>query len=200
MALYVVTDGHKNYIRRDVNGKYVIARSRALADEYIEKWKAEKILRNNITPKKRKKFYVKEEDVGIANVATEKDTDNIDGDKTYHSQVDTIYKKVEDIKNFIHGFENRKNELSSFLSRIDKEIIDIQHYIEFTDIEDDDALSTYKMLKQRLKLRRQVKNELSIIGHMRECKMEGSMIDSLSEMILNIDKKTYVPRIMTNLF
>lgn len=108
MALYVVTDGHKNYIRRDVNGKYVIARSRALADEYIEKWKAEKILRNNITPKKRKKFYVKEEDVGIANVATEKDTDNIDGDKTYHSQVDTIYKKVEDIKNFIHGFENRK--------------------------------------------------------------------------------------------
>ncbi len=200
MALYVVTDGHKNYIRRDVNGKYVIARSRALADEYIEKWKAEKILRNNITPKKRKKFYVKEEDVGIANVATEKDTDNVDGDKTYHSQVDTIYKKVEDIKNFIHGFENRKNELSSFLSRIDKEIIDIQHYIEFTDIEDDDALSTYKMLKQRLKLRRQVKNELSIIGHMRECKMEGSMIDSLSEMILNIDKKTYVPRIMTNLF
>lgn len=200
MALYVVTDGHKNYIRRDVNGKYVIARSRALADEYIEKWKAEKILRNNITPKKRKKFYVKEEDVGIANVATEKDTDNVDGDKTYYSQVDTIYKKVEDIKNFIHGFENRKNELSSFLSRIDKEIIDIQHYIEFTDIEDDDALSTYKMLKQRLKLRRQVKNELSIIGHMRECKMEGSMIDSLSEMILNIDKKTYVPRIMTNLF
>jgi len=200
VALYVVTDGHKNYIRRDVNGKYVIARSRALADEYIEKWKAEKILRNNITPKKRKKFYVKEEDVGIANVATEKDTDNVDGDKTYHSQVDTIYKKVEDIKNFIHGFENRKNELSSFLSRIDKEIIDIQHYIEFTDIEDDDALSTYKMLKQRLKLRRQVKNELSIIGHMRECKMEGSMIDSLSEMILNIDKKTYVPRIMTNLF
>lgn len=200
MALYVVTDGHKNYIRRDVNGKYVIARSRALADEYIEKWKAEKILRNNITPKKRKKFYVKEEDVGIANVATEKDTDNVDGDKTYHSQVDTIYKKVEDIKNFIHGFENRKNELSSFLSRIDKEIIDIQHYIEFTDIEDDDALSTYKMLKQRLKLRRQVKNELSIIGHMRECKMECSMIDSLSEMILNIDKKTYVPRIMTNLF
>lgn len=200
MALYVVTDGHKNYIRRDVNGKYVIARSRALADEYIEKWKAEKILRNNITPKKRKKFYVKEEDVGIANVATEKDTDNVDGDKTYHSQVDTIYKKVEDIKNFIHGFENRKNELSSFLSRIDKEIIDIQHYIEFTDIEDDDALSTYKMLKQRLKLRRQVKNELSIIGHMRECKMEGSMIDSLSEMILNMDKKTYVPRIMTNLF
>lgn len=93
-----------------------------------------------------------------------------------------------------------ENELSSFLSRIDKEIIDIQHYIEFTDIEDDDALSTYKMLKQRLKLRRQVKNELSIIGHMRECKMEGSMIDSLSEMILNIDKKTYVPRIMTNLF
>ena len=37
MALYVITDGNKNYIRRDIDGKYVAARSRALADEFLEK-------------------------------------------------------------------------------------------------------------------------------------------------------------------
>ena len=42
MALYVITDGNKNYIRRDIDGKYVAARNRALADEFLEKWKAEK--------------------------------------------------------------------------------------------------------------------------------------------------------------
>ena len=65
MALYVITDGNKNYIRRDIDGKYVAARSRALADEFLEKWKAEKVLKNNLTPKKRKLYRVVEEDVGF---------------------------------------------------------------------------------------------------------------------------------------
>ena len=36
-----------------------------MADEFLEKWKAEKVLKNNLTPKKRKLYRVVEEDVGF---------------------------------------------------------------------------------------------------------------------------------------
>lgn len=207
MALYVITDGNKNYIRRDMDGKYVSARSRALADEFLEKWKAEKVLKNNLTPKKRKLYRVVEEDTGFTVIKkpeqevheTPKEEAKPEKQITL-SQIDELRKKIEDIKKFIDDAENRRGELSDLLSNTDKEITDIQHYIEFSDINGDDIFSTYGMLKSRLKNRRQIKNELSVLRQLGECKMDASMFGDLLDVISDLDNKTYVPRVLTNLF
>ena len=207
MALYVITDGNKNYIRRDIDGKYVAARSRALADEFLEKWKAEKVLKNNLTPKKRKLYRVVEEDVGFT-VVKKPEQDQAENPKEERKpeqlllspQIEELRKKIEGVKKFIDDTENRRSELSDLLSNTDKEITDIQHYIEFSDINGDDVASTYNMLKTRLKNRRQIKNELSVLRQLAECKMDASMFGDLLTVISDLDNKTYVPRVLTSLF
>ena len=207
MALYVITDGNKNYIRRDIDGKYVAARSRALADEFLEKWKAEKVLKNNLTPKKRKLYRVVEEDVGFT-VVKKPEQDQAEKPKEERKpeqlllspQIEELRKKIEGVKKFIDDAENRRSELSDLLSNTDKEITDIQHYIEFSDIHGEDIASTYNMLKTRLKNRRQIKNELSVLRQLAECKMDASMFGDLLTVISDLDNKTYVPRVLTSLF
>lgn len=207
MALYVITDGNKNYIRRDIDGKYVDARSRALADEFLEKWKAEKVLKNNLTPKKRKFYRVVEEDVGFT-VIKKPEQDQTENPKeerkseqlTISPKIKELREKIEGVKKFIDDAESRRSELSDLLSNTDKEITDIQHYIEFSDIDGDDIISTYDMLKTRLKNRRQIKNELSILRQLAECKMDASMFGDLLTVISDLDNKTYVPRVLTSLF
>lgn len=207
MALYVITDGNKNYIRRDIDGKYVAARSRALADEFLEKWKAEKVLKNNLTPKKRKLYRVVEEDVGFT-VVKHPEQDQAEQPKEERKpeqlilspQIEELRKKIEGVKKFIDDAENRRSELSDLLSNTDKEITDIQHYIEFSDINGEDIASTYNMLKTRLKNRRQIKNELSVLRQLAECKMDASMFGDLLTVISDLDNKTYVPRVLTSLF
>lgn len=207
MALYVITDGNKNYIRRDIDGKYVAARNRALADEFLEKWKAEKVLKNNLTPKKRKLYRVVEEDVGFT-VVKKPEQDQAEKPKEERKpeqlllspQIEELRKKIEGVKKFIDDAENRRSELSDLLSNTDKEITDIQHYIEFSDINGDDVASTYNMLKTRLKNRRQIKNELSVLRQLAECKMDASMFGDLLTVISDLDNKTYVPRVLTSLF
>lgn len=207
MALYVITDGNKNYIRRDIDGKYVAARSRALADEFLEKWKAEKVLKNNLTPKKRKLYRVVEEDVGFT-VVKKPEQDQAEKPKEEKKpeqlllspQIEELRKKIEGVKKFIDDADNRRSELSDLLSNTDKEITDIQHYIEFSDINGEDIASTYNMLKTRLKNRRQIKNELSVLRQLAECKMDASMFGDLLTVISDLDNKTYVPRVLTSLF
>lgn len=207
MALYVITDGNKNYIKRDIDGKYVAARSRALADEFLEKWKAEKVLKNNLTPKKRKLYRVVEEDVGFT-VVKKPEQDQAEKPKEERKpeqlllspQIEELRKKIEGVKKFIDDAENRRSELSDLLSNTDKEITDIQHYIEFSDINGEDITSTYNMLKTRLKNRRQIKNELSVLRQLAECKMDASMFGDLLTVISDLDNKTYVPRVLTSLF
>lgn len=207
MALYVITDGNKNYIRRDIDGKYVAARSRALADEFLEKWKAEKVLKNNLTPKKRKLYRVVEEDTGFT-VVKKPEQDQAEKPKEERKpeqlllspQIEELRKKIEGVKKFIDDAENRRSELSDLLSNTDKEITDIQHYIEFSDINGEDIASTYNMLKTRLKNRRQIKNELSVLRQLAECKMDASMFGDLLTVISDLDNKTYVPRVLTSLF
>ena len=207
MALYVITDGNKNYIRRDIDGKYVAARSRALADEFLEKWKAEKVLKNNLTPKKRKLYRVVAEDVGFT-VVKKPEQDQAEKPKEERKseqlilspQIEELRKKIEGVKKFIDDAEDRRSELSDLLSNTDKEITDIQHYIEFSDINGEDIASTYNMLKTRLKNRRQIKNELSVLRQLAECKMDASMFGDLLTVISDLDNKTYVPRVLTSLF
>lgn len=205
MALYVITDGNKNYIRREPNGKYVSARSRALADEFLEKYKAEKVLKNNLAPKKRKLYRVVEEEAGFAVIKEPLNEHHADLTRENKSdpqmispQIDMLREKIEEIRLFVEDSEKRKSKMSDLLSNIDKEISDIQHYIELSDCED--VASTYEMLKTRLRNRRQIKNEFSILKQLGECKMDASMLEELLIGIDDLNNKTYVPRVLTGLF
>ena len=216
MALYVITDGNMNYIRRDATGKYVLVRGRKHADEFTEQWKAKKVLDNNLTPKKRKLFKVlevtaeisgfqKQEKTDPAPVKKEdpiqevKPTEKPDENVELHD-LDELRKQITAIKKFIDNNEFRSRSLSDLLSVKDKEIIDIQHYIEFSELGNDDVLKTYAMLKDRLVDRRKIKNELSVLRQLSDCKMDAKMLNDVLNTMASYDSKMYSPRVLTTLF
>lgn len=204
MSLYVITDGNKNYIRRDLNGKYVSVRSRALADEFPEMWKAKKVLDNNLTPKNRKRYHITEEETGFSNFQkpTEQmpEPKKVEEAEDFSQKIEMLKEKILNLQRFVADNEERRTKLSDLLSSTDKEITDIQHYIEFTELESEDSLKTYKMLKERLKSRRNIKNELAVLRQLADCKMDTSMFGDLLTVISEMDNKKYVPRVLTELF
>lgn len=207
MSLFIITDGNKNYIRRDINGRYVKVKSRALADEFSDRWKAKKVLDNNLNPKARKGYYISEEETGIMNpeipVIQNPQPIKIEVKVNTDECVDKIGElkdKILNLQKFVTENENRRTKLCDSLSSTDKEITDIQHYIEFSDLDADESLKVYQMLKERLKSRRNIKNELSILRQLVDCKMETSMLDDILIAISELDNKKYVPRVLTELF
>lgn len=211
MSLYIITDGNKNYIRRDLNGKYVTVKNRALADEFYEMWTAQKVLKNNITPKKRKLYHVFEEETGFSNFQKQKDK-NSESQETdikneccvkevySNENITRLVEKISGIQKFVSENEVRGNSLSALLSNTDKEITDIEHYIEFNDLKSEDELKAYSMLKERLESRRKIKDELAILRQLADCKLDTKTISDTLETISKLDNKTYTPRALKELF
>lgn len=208
MAAFIIVDSDKNYLMRDSNGKYVTVKKKSLAEVFPEMWKAKKVLNNNITPKKRKYYHISE-CITVDDKLDECVLDKMDNDRSddssgrgadYSSYLNKYKKEIDNLRALASEIETRKKELSDQLSNTDKEIIDIQHYIEFNVLEDKGIIETYNMLKERLQNRRSIKNELNVLRQLNECKIDIAMIDLLFENIKEIDNKSYSPRVLTCLF
>lgn len=78
-----------------------------------------------------------------------------------------IIAQVKALKNLINP--QYKKLLSSQLSAVDKQIVDIYHYIEVTSFNACQGYKLCKQLQEALIARRQIKNEMAIILHIDQC-------------------------------
>lgn len=108
--------------------------------------------------------------------------------------------KINIIRDVLSGSEGRLAELSDKISEIDKEIIDIQHYIEFGKFNCYQGWMCFKMLQNTLKERRKYKNELSVLHMIKQCKFDLNSITALSQAIADVENKCYTPRAFPELF
>lgn len=110
------------------------------------------------------------------------------------------YKAYDDLEELSKRIRLRRKELNSELSRIDKEISDIRHYIEFYPLSASKGYKMAKMFKDCLVNRREIKNEQEILD--RICAMNvghignGKGRDDLDKLL----DKHYTPRILGDLF
>lgn len=108
-----------------------------------------------------------------------------------------IFEKIEALAS---EMRDRRKELKCSLSCVEKEILDIRHYIEFYPLNACQGYEASRMLKTRLQERRKIKDELQAL-------------DSISVMDVGhigngkgrreLDKlkcKQYHPRVLTGLF
>lgn len=205
MAYYVITDGNGNYIRHDVGtGKYVPIRSLKGAKQFDNILKANAVLKNSISSSIRS-FYE------VRLVDTSYQVDKITPESE-NKQSEIIFREVEDdniqdwlskiniIRDTLSGSGQRENELQEKLSEIDKEIVDINHYIEFGNYNACQGWRCFKMLQQLLRQRRKYKNELSVIQMIKACNFDPDAVSRLSDKISESTKKTYMPRAFPELF
>lgn len=216
---YILADGHGLYIRHDTfSGKYVPVRNEVLAEEFETRSKAQNILKNAVAKKDRKKFHVQEVDdgLGLTNVTKEVATNANIVEKPPDLHIDEV-KKISELlpgdtqidkwrdgfvkmTDFVQESEDRRAELSDKLSNIDKEITDIEHYVELNNLNAYQGFLAYKMLQNRLRERRKIKDEIQVLSQLGSCKIDAAMMKDVQEAIKQMENKTYTPRVLTELF
>lgn len=208
MTAYIISDGRGKYIRRDFAGKYSPVRSEALADVWDEKVKAQNVLRNQINRNIRNRYKVVEIDIQpipkevavTKGVDLKKDIVPKSEIKEWETQIDKWGNEISLLSGFITDMENRREILTKALSDVDKEIIDIEHYIELGTFNAYQGWLAFSMLRHRLKKRRKVKDELQVISQINNCKINSTTVSNIKNTIHKMDERLYRPRILTGLF
>lgn len=107
----------------------------------------------------------------------------------------------EKILNAIGDMEavhKRKLALQDEHSKIEKEIVDIEHYIELCDnLNAYQGYLAYMMLRKRLQLRRCVKDEILVLSDIED------VMNGLRRTVSKMDGlggRSYEPRVLTELF
>lgn len=96
--------------------------------------------------------------------------------------------------------KNEIQKLSNELSDVDMEISDINHYIEFNELNAYEGWLAYKMLNIRYKKRRVIKDKLFILKRMSDCKLNSREVSELVDSVGLLSTREYVPRKLDNLF
>ena len=212
MIFYVITDGHGSYIRKDeFSGKYVHVRNASFAERFEQRCKAANVLKNAIGKNIRSKYKVvdiEEETAPIrltvreVNSTSNKDqvVKTIASEKPAESQTEKWVSGAETLTEFVMDAEKRKEELVGLLSEVDKEISDINHYIEFGKFNAYQGWLAFTMLQNRLRKRRKIKDELSVINQLGECKITSDMMIDIKNAIAELGNRKYAPRVLTQLF
>lgn len=200
MAQYVITDGTR-WIMRDRKGKYVPTSCKALADTFGNK-EANSILQNNLSKALKSCFHLQKIDKPpelIKQITQEKVNENTETPSSSEN-IQYWVDKVNGLNGLASEALHRKNELLGQLSKVDQELSDINHYIEFCNLNAAQGYKAYRMIKDRRIIRRSIKNELDVLNIILGKKISETATDEIQKAISGMDKRKYEPRVLNELF
>lgn len=199
MAKYVITNG-KYYIKKDKRGNFIPIMSPTLADTFT-KVKAENILCNQISKCLRSRYHVEcieKDPPGIKSVTK---TDLVKTEKIM--ETDNIMRwidRIKDLNGLAKDASDRQEQLTQELSKVDKELSDIEHYIEFSNLNAYQGYQAAKMIKDKRRIRRSIKNELTVINVILSRRISETVQDEVVKCINVLDHRTYNPRVLEKMF
>ena len=208
MKQYILADGKGNYITYDRSiGRYRQANRMEDASRFDSFDKSERTRKCSIGKHLKHKYYtvtIETRDAEKTNL--EKQIHNMD-DQTV-SAVNAMYAKTANAEDdpilsfmeFAKSMLLRKDELSEKRSTIDKEVADLQHYIEQRNLNACDGYKAYKRLQGILIRRRAIKDEQLVLSIIEDCRMEPDSIEKTIKRIQGMDDRKYKPRVLTELF
>lgn len=200
LAQYVITDGTR-WIMRDRKGKYVPTSNEALADVFGNK-EANSVYQNNLSKALKSVFHVEKIDKPpalikqISHEEVKSNTETVSVAENIQYWVD----KVSGLNGLASEALHRKEELINQLSEVDKELCDINHYIEFCNLNAAQGYKAYKMIKDRRVKRRSIKNELEVLNMILGKKLSESVTNEITNAVSGMDKRIYEPRVLNELF
>lgn len=208
----MITDGHGGYLRKDAKGNFALCKSKFLGSTWTQRNKATNILQNCVNKNLRNRYKVieipdgaipmsKTLPVSKPAVASDAITAKIGSEVIEENHIEDLASSIENFADFIQSAEQRKEELIAKLSDVDKEISDINHYIEFGGkFNAYQGWLAFDMLRNRLQKRRKIKDELHILVQLGECKVNSAMIEEIKSELEKLDTRVYQPRVLKQLF
>lgn len=200
MAQYVITDGTR-WIMRDRKGKYVPTSCEALADIFTNK-QATGIFQSNLSKALKSVFRVQKIDEPsklIKQISQETAQENTERVSTAEN-IQRWINKIDGLNGLATEALHRKDELVQQLSKVDQELSDVNHYIEFCNLNAAQGYKAYKMIKDRRIKRRSIKNELQVVDIILSKKICETATDEIQKAIVGMDQRKYEPRVLNELF
>ena len=200
MSQYVITDGSR-WITKNRNGKYVPTTCEALADTFGNK-EANSVYNNNLSKALKSCFRVMKVDKPpelVKQITQEKVNENTETPSNSEN-IQYWIDKISDLNGLASEALHRKDDLLSQLSKVDQELSDIDHYIEFVNLNAAQGYKAYRMIKDRRIIRRSIKNELDVLNIILGKKISETATDEIQKAISGMDKRTYEPRVLNELF
>ena len=200
MAQYVITDGTR-WIMRDRHGRYVPTSCEALVDIFNNK-QATGIFQSNLSKALKSVFRVQKIDDSpklikqIPQEAAQKNTEKVSTAENIQHWIN----KIDGLNGLATEALHRKDELVQQLSKVDQELSDVNHYIEFCNLNAAQGYKAYKMIKDRRIKRRNIKNELQVVDIILSKKICETATDEIQKAIAGMDQRTYEPRVLNELF
>lgn len=210
----MISDGSL-YLRRDAAGNYIPVKNKALGDVWEKRAKASNVLISCVNKNLRNRYKIIEvENISVAESKGGMNAGKIDtairpkddvvkrigNEPVEENQLSSLSADIDIFTGMIQSAEQRKEILIVALSDVDKEICDINHYIEFGKFNAYQGWLAFKMLKGRLQKRRKIKDELSILSQLGECKVNSAMLADIKSSICKLDTREYQPRKLNELF
>lgn len=189
---YIFVDGDI-YLGMSQNS-YLPVKDKLKAKRFPSKQYAENIFKSSV-PKILKKSY----DWNIEE-AEELEVNRKVNASYVHIDVTDLQTIINDLSNKISTLQGNKEWLLEQESNIDKQISDILHFIEFEKFSASEGFKLCKALKELRLKRRDVKNELEIIGILNSHTCNNIANGHTNKAISGIENKQYTPRVLTELF
>ena len=180
-----------------------------LAEMYQSKKSAYNVLTNSIPKRMSQSFYVARlqggELIQVSETAKSKGNNtknSLQQGFRYSNDADknNWYDKFVGIDDLFAYAEKRGGDISAKLSKLDMAVTDIEHYIEFTNLNARDGYKIYRKLHKILQQRRKLKSEQKVVNIINRNKDSVSAIKQIVNTIKAESNHIYTPRIMQGLF
>lgn len=113
------------------------------------------------------------------------------------TDVDDYFNRIAEITNTLDG---KYLQLKSRQQDIEKEIVDVYHAMEFYNLSASKGFKLYKIMQEKLRKRREVKDEIYKLELIFSSKMEKESVSYVGKQLEHMNEKEYVPRVLLELF
>lgn len=203
---FILTDGNK-FVNCDLDGNFKQVNHQSLADVYVSQKTATNILLNSIPKKWSRKYYVAEViDGKVVKCCSPRPSKAVQpkADQVFYFNDNSFDNKwcqgFEKMDGLFESATKRINELSQELSDIECKIIDLEHYIEFYNLNARDGYKIYRCLKKLFQKRRCLKNEQKIVSTINKNLSASEPINNIISTIKSCQNCGYKPRTLSQLF
>lgn len=111
-----------------------------------------------------------------------------------------IQDKIYSAISFINDAYMEESSLQTRLKEVDKKIIDVEHYIEFSNLNAADGYKIYKIIKKLRVERREIKDKLAVIDSMKQNNICSEGLCKVFGVVNGLDERVYCPRTADNIF
>ena len=201
--MYFIVDLQGNYYKNCPKGNLVVAKSSDDADVFTLRSANERIGSG-----KKARFYSTlevEESVKTADDSAYEapEYDTVEKPTMFDSLENNWEEILSNLCYMSSHMDEYQDNLNQMLSDVDKEICDLMHYLEFSNLDSAEMLKVAEMLKERRQHRRKIKDEMEKTALMKDMFLDqtfGTKVQQSLDVMERMKTRQYTPRRLHELF